>query len=69
MTAASAATPRSVFGSATTEWPAAWRRWITPVQLEASAQAPWTRTIVGVADIRHHPFVWICHGTSIPGSR
>src|SRR6478736_5023605 len=55
MTAASAPTPRSVFGRATTVRPLAWSRVMTPVQLDASAQAPWTRTIVGVSGIWQHP--------------
>src|SRR4029450_381271 len=38
--------PRSGFGGAVTWIPAAWRRSMTPFQLEASAKAPWTSTTV-----------------------
>src|SRR5215213_10099760 len=41
--------PRSGFGGAVTWIPAAWRRWMTPFQLEASAKAPWTSTTVSGA--------------------
>src|SRR3954453_6218161 len=39
--------PRSGLGGATTVQPSRWRRSTTPFQLEASAKAPCTRTIVG----------------------
>src|SRR4051795_8959852 len=39
--------PRSGLGGATTVQPFRWRRSTTPFQLEASAKAPCTRTIVG----------------------
>src|SRR5215211_1689341 len=38
--------PRNGFAGAVTWMPAACRRSITPLQLEASANAPWTRTTV-----------------------
>ena len=39
--------PRSGFGGAVTVRPFACSRSITPFQLDASAKAPWTRTMVG----------------------
>ena len=41
--------PRSGFGAAVTWMPAAWRRSMTPFQLDESAKAPWTRTTVSGA--------------------
>jgi hypothetical protein len=41
--------PRKGFGAAVTLIPAAWRRSMTPVQLDESAKAPWTRTTVSGA--------------------
>src|SRR4029453_5412910 len=41
--------PRSGFGAAVTWMPAAWRRSMTPFQLEESAKAPWTSTTVSGA--------------------
>src|SRR3954453_13561759 len=45
--AASEATPRSGLAAAITRWPCAVSRSITPSQLDDSAKAPWTRTMVG----------------------
>ena len=42
--AESATMPRSGFAGAMTATPAAWSRVMTPLQLEASAKAPWTST-------------------------
>src|SRR5579859_126258 len=41
--------PRSGLAGATTVNPSSCSRSITPVQLEASAKPPWTRTTVGLA--------------------
>src|SRR4051812_22040729 len=38
--------PRRGFGGAVTWMPSAWRRSMTPFQLDESAKAPWTRTTV-----------------------
>src|SRR5215468_10529839 len=46
-TLASKATPRNGFGGASTVWPAFSSSRITPPNPDASAKAPWTRTIVG----------------------
>src|SRR5690242_4681659 len=48
--------PRSGFGGAVTGTFSACRRVITPVQLDASAKAPWTSTTVGVSAMTA-PFV------------
>jgi hypothetical protein len=47
MYAASAATPRSGLGGAATFGPPPSSSAMTPAQLELSAQAPWTKTMVG----------------------
>src|SRR4029453_915110 len=47
--AESLTTPRSGIAGAVTWIPAACRRPITPFQLDPSANAPWTRTTVGVS--------------------
>ena len=47
MYGASIATPRSRFGGASTVKPWLCSSVATAFQLDASAQAPWTRTIVG----------------------
>src|SRR3954452_14616537 len=57
MYAESAAIPRSGFAGAVTGTPLACSRAITPFQLDASANAPWTRTTLAasgvvVSDIR-----------------
>src|SRR3954453_1585688 len=41
--------PRNGFGGAVTGMPAAWRRSMTPSQLDESAKAPWTSTTVSGA--------------------
>src|SRR5918993_1146281 len=47
---ASLARPRSGFATAITRWPASRRALIEPFQLEESAYAPWTRTMVCFTD-------------------
>src|ERR1700758_4980298 len=51
MAAASKARLRKGLGGATTVWPALCSSRITPANPDASANAPCTRTIVGVADV------------------
>src|SRR3954453_14402157 len=51
MYAESLAMPRSGFDGAVTCTPLAWRRSITPFQLDASANAPCTSTTLGCASI------------------
>jgi hypothetical protein len=54
MYAASPATPRSRFGGAKTVKPRPRRPVATAFQLDASAQAPWTRTMVGCGILNPH---------------
>src|SRR5713101_2262744 len=49
--AESLATPRSGFAGARTVYPRSCSRVITPLQPEASAKAPWIRTIVGLGPL------------------
>src|SRR3954469_1355135 len=59
MYAESVAIPRRGFAGALTATPSACRRSITPFQLEASANAPCTRTTVGdIASDMRVPFRW-----------
>src|SRR6266851_9282688 len=51
MYAESLATPRSGFAGARTVYPRSCRRVMTPLQPEASAKAPWIRTIVGLGPL------------------
>ncbi|GAP51261.1 Acyl-CoA carboxylase alpha chain [Streptomyces azureus] len=48
--AASAASPRSGLGGAITGMPWSCSSAMTPIQLAASAKAPWTRTTLGVVE-------------------
>src|SRR5688500_2242835 len=64
--AASAATPRSGLATASTGWPASSRRSMTGSQLEDSANAPWTSTMVGRKTVPFRSVRNACHRGASP---